>query len=387
MPHLRDLRASPPFRAFTLLILLGLTGLAGCASEASPPAPAPPVVQLVEVERADLPLAYEYPARISAARAVEVRAQVGGTLIERAYTEGRPVRAGDLLFRIDPAPLRAAAERANAQVRAEKARLEQARSDLRRAEDLVARGAISAREHEQLQTAVEQARAALGLAEAAAREAGIQLDYTEVRAPVAGLASLEGLTVGNLVAPGLGGDVLTRITQADVAYAEFSVAEDEFLRMRDLAQATEAPLGVRTLDEGRCQAAGRLDFTDAFIDPATGTARARALFDNADGCLVAGQFVQLRVEGLSLRGRIALPKTAVLFGQQGPISWVVGSDGIAQPRPLKVIESWLDSWIVEGVEPGERVVGEGLLKVRPGAQVRALLATPQAAIDAAHAGG
>jgi membrane fusion protein (multidrug efflux system) len=129
-----------------------------------------------------------------------------------------------------------------------------------------------------------------------------------------------------------------------------------------------------------CKTEGRLDFTDAFVNSATGTVRARAVFPNADGCLVSGQFLALDIAGLSLPDRIAVPKTAVLFGQAGPTAWVIGADNMIEARPLVIRESWQDAWLIDsGLAPGERIVVEGVLKVNPGMKVTPLTRAEQAA--------
>lgn len=366
--------ASEPPRPLFPALFLTLAILAGCANQEPPPPPPPEViVETVKVE--DLPLALKYPARVVGSRVVEVRARVSGIIVERAYREGDAVKAGDLLFRIEPDTYRAAYEQAVAQVAIQRAAIAQAQSDFERTKALVEEGAVSRREFDQAQAAYMSAKAGLAAAEAAQKVAKLNLDYTEVRSPVSGLASKEAVSVGNMVngSSGAGGDLLTTVVQADPAYVEFSIAEPEHLRLRALAETQRPELPVRIVNGSRCNVVGKLDFSDTFVNTATGTVRARAVFSNADGCLVSGQYLSIEMSGLSIPQAIAVPKAAFLFSQAGPMVWVVDDEKKVTPRPVAIEESWEDRWIVtQGVQPGERVIVEGILKVQPGHEVVAL---------------
>ncbi len=380
----RSLPLSGRFPGLSLLLAAGAAlVLSACGPSAPPQHQMPPAEVVVEtVTPRDLPLKLEYPARVSGSRVVEVRARVNGVVVERAYQEGQPVKQGDLLFRIEPDNYKAIYDQAAAQVAIQQATIQQAQTDFDRVKALVAEGAVSQREFDQAQAALAQSRAGLAAAQANRTAANLSLQYTEVRAPVDGIASKEAVTVGNLVngAAGAGGDLLTTIVQADPAYVEFSMTEPEFLRLRMLTQNDAATLDVKVRSGSRCAGTGHVDFTDSQVNPTTGTVRARAVFANADGCLVSGQFLAIEVSGLSLPQTIALPKSGVLFGQAGAMVWVVGEDSMPQPRPIQIQESWNDHWIVsEGVAPGERVVVEGIMKVRPDASVKALTREEDAA--------
>ena len=345
--------------------------IAACSK---PTPPAPPVAEVVveTIGQRDLPLTLSYPARVSGSRVVEVRARVGGQIIERAYREGSAVKAGDLLFRIDPVPYRNVYDQAAAQVDMQQAVLAEAESDFKRVDALVKEGAVSGREFEQASAAMLRARASIAAAEATKRSAKLDLEYTAVRAPVSGVASKEAVTVGNLVNGGNNstGDLLTSIVQADPAYVEFSAPEPEYLHLRDLASVSVNGLAVHIKAGSSCRTVGKVDFTDTFVNARTGTIRGRAIFSNPDGCLVSGQFLSVEVQGQTLPNMIAIAKTAVLFSDQGAMAWIVGDNNVVKPRPIELDGSWNDSWIVkDGVKPGERVIVEGILKVRPGAKV------------------
>lgn len=372
------------------LLLAGL--LAACGSSAPPQQAMPPAQVVVDaVAVRDLPLTLEYPARVTGSRVVEVRARVNGVVVERAYQEGQPVKKGDLLFRIEPDNYQAALDQANAQVAIQQAAIQQAQADFNRVDALVKEGAVSRREYDQAKATLAQARAGLAAAKASRTAANLNLEYTEVRAPVNGIASKEAVTIGNLVsgAAGAGGDLLTTIVQADPAYVEFSMTEPELLRLRALTRDDpSAALTVQVRSGSRCAGTGRVDFTDSAVNPTTGTARARAVFDNPNGCLVSGQFLAIEVTGLTLPQVIAVPKLGVLFGQAGAMVWVVGQDNIAQPRPVTIQESWNDQWILSGgVEPGERIVVDGIMKVRPGAPLAPISPAEDAARRAQAASG
>ncbi|HLS80679.1 MAG TPA: efflux RND transporter periplasmic adaptor subunit [Steroidobacter sp.] len=355
-------------------VLFGALVLSACAQQEQPAPPAPQVV-VDTVQRRDLPLKLKYPARVSGSRVVEVRARVSGVIVERAYREGQRVKAGDLLFRIEPDVYRATHEQALADLAMQRAAVAQAHSDFERATALVKEGAVSRRAFDEAQAALLKAEAALAAAEAAEKIARLNLGYTEVRSPVSGLTSKEAVTVGNIVdgSSGAGGDLLTTVVQADPAYVEFSIAEPEHLRVRSLVQAKPGDLPVQIVSGSHCNVVGRMDFSDAFVNPTTGTVRARAIFPNPDGCLVSGQHLSIEMSGLAIQQAIALSKAAVLFTQGGPIVWVVNEDGAVEPRSVQIEESWEDSWVVQGgVQPGERVIVEGVLKVHPGSTVAAL---------------
>lgn len=366
--------ATPTLRRLSLLPVGALAALvlAGCGKDEAPPAPPPPQVVIEPVAVRDLPLTLAYPARVSGSRVVEVRARVTGVVTERAYTEGQPVKAGDLLFRIEPDTYQAQLDQARAQTAVQQATITNAQAEYDRLKALVEEGAVSRREFDAADAALRQAKAGTAAANAAQKTAQLSLGYTDVRAPVAGIASKEAVTAGNVVngSPTSGGDLLTTIVQADPAYVEFSVTESEFLRLRELSQGDDSKLAVKVNSGSSCAGEGRVDFTDTFVNAQTGTVRARAIFDNKDGCLVSGQFLSVAVTGLAIPQAIAVPKEGVLFGQAGAMLWVVGADNTVQPRPVKIRESWETSWILdEGVQAGETIVVQGIMKMRPGAPV------------------
>jgi membrane fusion protein (multidrug efflux system) len=344
-------------------------------------APPPPEVAVAEVTRGDVPTLLEYSGRAAGSRDVEVRARVSGILLERRYDEGSAVRQGDLLFRIDPEPYRAAAAQARAELGVARARLDEARRQRDRILPLFEQNAASQRQRDEVVSQFEVAQANAEAAQARLRTAELDLGYTEVRAPIGGLTSREVRSEGSLVAAGTESSLLTRIVQTDPIYVEFSVPEAEAARVREATIAGRASLEVQLLaDDGSApRGGGKLSFVDTSVEQGSGTVRARAVFPNPDRQLVPGQFLRVRVEGVAAEDATSVPRRAVMTSAQGSFVWVVGQDEVVQLRPVRIAgESGDRTLIGDGLKAGERVVVEGVLKVRPGAKV-VVAAAPAAA--------
>jgi membrane fusion protein (multidrug efflux system) len=361
---------STPWLASALFASLAL--LSACGKDpAAQMAPPPQEVTVVQVRRGALPLGLEYTGRTAGSREVEVRARVSGILLERRYEEGSPVHKGDVLFRLDADPFRAAASQARAEANVARAQLDQARRERDRILPLFEKQAVSQRQRDEAVSGFEVAEANLAAAEARARSAELDLSYTEVRAPIGGLTSLEARSEGSLVTAGSESSLLTRIVQTDPIYAEFTVPEDEAALMR-ARLAAGTGLNAKLLIEGaRPQTlAGKLTFIDNAVETSSGTVRARVVVPNAEGALVPGQFVRVSVEGLALDGVVSVPRRAIMSSAQGSFAWVVGDDDVAEMRPVRIARTVGDvSVIADGLEGGERVISEGVLKVRPGSAV------------------
>ncbi len=359
--------------------------LAGCERRSDEPmAPPPPEVTAERAQAGPVPLALMYSGRAVGSREVEVRARVSGILLERSYEEGSAVRQGEVLFRIDPEPFRVRVAQARAELEVERARLAEARRDRDRVRTLVDRQLVSQRQWDEAVSRYEVAVASMAAAEARVRAAELDLGYTEVRAPISGLTSREARSEGSLVTAGEESSLLTRIVQSDPIYAEFAVPESEaaLLRAR-LAAGAEVP--VRLAGEGAAEGAGvaRLTFVDNAVGLGSGTVRARAVMANPDGRFVPGQFLRIRVEGITLPGGVSVPERAVMSGAQGRFVWVLDEQDVAAMRPVQIAAVVSDRAVLSGgLEPGERVVVEGVLKVRPGAPVRIAPAGPAASRDA-----
>jgi len=346
---------------------------------------------VVTVEKGSLPLDLAYTGRAVGSREVEVRALVSGILLERRYQEGKPVRQGEVLFLIDPDRYRAAVERAQAELGVERARLAEARRQLDRINSLVDRKLVSESQRDEAVSAFEVAEANVAAARARLRSAELDLGYTEVRAPIAGLASREVRSEGSLVRAGEDSALLTRIVQTDPMYIEFSLPETEAAQVRARLASGRAPVVHVGFEDGtEHSTVAKLTFIDNAVEPASGTVRARGVLPNPDGRLVPGQFVRARLEGVEIPGAVTAPRRAVMSSAQGSFVWLVGEGDTVELRPVRLAGTVGERALIgEGLAGGERVVVEGVLKVQPGAKVTiaapAAPAAPAATPDGAGA--
>jgi len=281
-------------------------------------APPPPEVAVATVSKGELPLDLVYSARAAGSREVEVRALVSGILLERRYVEGSAVRRGDVLFQLDPEPYRAAVERAQAEYGVERARLAEARRQRDRLTSLLDKKLVSERQLDEAISAFEVAEANTAAARARLRSAELELGYTQVRAPISGLTSLEVRSEGSLVRAGEESSLLTRIVQTDPLYVEFSLPEREAALVRARLAAGQAPSVHVAFDDGSEHATpAKLTFVDNAVEAQSGTVRARAVLPNPDGRLVPGQFLRARLEGVSIPAAVSVPRRAVMSSAQG----------------------------------------------------------------------
>jgi membrane fusion protein, multidrug efflux system len=384
MPRTNRSIALPPRAGAVLAAVLAAAVLSGalgaCGSAEAPPQMPPPEVAALQIQPGAMPLDLEYAARLRGAREVEVRARVSGILLERRYEEGAAVKEGELLFRIDPAPFRATVARARGDLNVRRAELAQATRERDRIVPLQERGVLSARERDAAIAAFETARAAAEAAEAQLRTAELDLSYTEVRAPISGLTSREARSEGSLVTAGTDSSLLTSIVQADRLYVEFAMPADQAARVRRaLAQRGEDALRVDLVapDGGVVARGARIEFVAPRVGDETGTVGVRAVLDNREQALLPGQVARARLAGVTLPDVIAIPKRAVMRGQDGTFVWVVGDDGTAQPRPVKLGASNGNFVVVaDGLQAGDRAIVDGVLKVQPGVPVRAVAYVP-----------
>jgi membrane fusion protein (multidrug efflux system) len=370
-PNRRQTRRGPGFSSLTAVLLLAACG----GPPATPPAPAPVEVGIVEVNPSALPLVLEYPAQLKGVREVEVRARVSGILLERRYDEGARVEAGDVLFRIDPAPFRAEAARARAALALAEANLSQARRERDRIVPLVEQRLASPRDRDNALSAFESAEANVAAAQAALRTAELELSYTEVRAPIGGMTSREVRSEGSLVTAGTDSSLLTYIVQADRLYVDLAVSDTDAELVRAALESDGAgKVGVKVTDgQGRPLAEmGTIEFISPRVDDATGTVEIRAVLDNAAG-VVPGRIVRARIEGVRIPNSLVIPKRAVMYGAQGAYVWTLDDNSQPVPTPVELgALSGNDVAVTAGLMPGARVVVEGTLKVIPGVPVNAV---------------
>jgi membrane fusion protein (multidrug efflux system) len=367
-----------------LAVLLSLIFAAGCGKDsqgqAAPAGGPPPALVVVKtITPADIPLTPEYMGQASGSREVQVRARVGGILLKRAYEEGSRVSQGDLLFEIDPEPYKVALEQARGALGQAEARLSKARRDLERLKTLRKADVISQKDMDDAQTELETATAGVRQAQGKVSEAAINLGYTRVEAPIGGVTSKETRSEGSLVGTTAEASLLTTINRIDPVYVNFSIPGPEAMKFRkDRAEGRMAftageDFQVRIMlpDGSAYPHPGRINFTDTQVDPQTGVVKARAEAPNPDGFILPGQFVRVRLEGAVFRGAVSVPQGAVLRTQQGPMVWVVNDKNTAEPRPVTLGATLGNDYLLEGgVAPGERVIVEGVIKVRPGAPVK-----------------
>jgi membrane fusion protein, multidrug efflux system len=355
-------------------LLLSLSVLAACKGEQQNMQPPPTEVAVQTISSASAPLDLTYTARTVGSREVEVRARVGGILLKRRYEEGSRVKEGETMFQIDPEPIRARLASARAEVAVAKARLEEARRQQDRILPLFDKNAVSQSRRDEVVSAFEVAQANVAAAEAAQRTAELDLEYSDVRAPISGLTSREVLSEGSLVSTD--SSLLTRIVQIDPLYVEFSVPEAEAALLRNsiAPSSNSAPTVKLLLDDGsQYQDAAKLTFVDNAVDPDSGTVRVRAVLKNASAQLIPGQFVRAKVEGVTLANVVSVQRKAVMNGPQGRFVWLVAAGDKIEFRPVQVGRGFGNNVVVtQGLAPGDRVVVEGVMKVQPGAPVTAV---------------
>lgn len=391
------MRSNILFLFIILPLALIQVGCSGNAQEMA--AYPPPAVSVLNVQPHSVPVEREYVGRTMGSREVEVHARVTGIIEERLFEEGTAVRAGDPLFRLDRLPFAARAAAAEADLARARAEHARAAREHARLKPLVAAKAVSAKELDDAGSDEALAAATVLQAEAALRDARIQLGYTDVRSPIDGISGLAEKFEGALVTAGTDSR-LTTLVQLDPIDVHFSISENEWLQQQaDLASGAvenpeEAGLEVRiALADGQVfERVGHINFTAARIDEATGTYNVRARFANPDQRLKAGQFVRVRVTGAERPNAIAVPQKAVLDGPQGKFVFVLGENEqqqtIAEIRPVTVGE-WLTEeggqmWLItSGLQAGERVIVDNFVKLAPGAPVT-IVDAAAAAVAVAH---
>lgn len=362
----------PPLRAALAALSVAVL-LAACGRSSAPPAGGPPggamppmPVTVLKAEPRKVPVVIEAVGTLEGLREVEVRARVGGTLQQQLYREGEPVAAGAPLFRIERAPFEIAVDAARAAVAQAEARAEQARRETGRLAGLVADRAISQREADDAASNAKTAEAALLAARAQLRDAQLNQGYTEVTAPIAGVAQRAQRSVGSLVSPTADGGLLTTVVQVDPIRVRFALSEDELAQVRQGKGRTVRLLGA---DGQPAPQVGRLDFAGSVVDPRLGTVPMRAEIANPGGQWLPGQFVRAQIV-TGEQDAFLVPQAAVQSGDQGRFVWVM-ADGKAVPKPVQVGPWQGKDWVIRaGLAAGDQVIVDNLIKLRPGAPVQ-----------------
>ncbi|HUG59702.1 MAG TPA: efflux RND transporter periplasmic adaptor subunit [Candidimonas sp.] len=384
---------SPRPLLLTLSILASAALIAGCSEPVAQSGPAPVAeVTVLTVATQPISLTTELAGRTSAYMVSEVRPQVGGIVKKRLFKEGGDVKAGETLYEIDPATYRANHNSAKAALAKAEANLKVVRLTAERYKELVKIDAVSKQDNDRAVAELLQAQADVASARAALDMAAINLGYTQVAAPISGRIGQSSITPGALLAANQS-DALATIQQLDPIYVDVTQSSVDLLRLRraldsgsltssDDAQAKNIKL---ILEDGTQYAhAGELQFSDISVDQGTGMIRLRAVFPNPDHLLLPGMYVRAMVEEGVRDQAILLPQKGVTRDSKGNATGlVVNTDGKVEARTLQTSRTIGDQWLVDsGINPGERLIVEGLQKVRPGASAKAIESvSPVASLD------
>ncbi len=360
------------FTGWSIIALAGC-GNGGPGTEADD-APAPGVT-VVQLEPEPVTETQEFVGRVVAAERVELRARVQGFLRERDFIEGQKVSAGDRLFLIEPEPYQAVLAQREADVDRAQAEFANAQSQLRRGEELVKNNDIPRARVDELRAAEAVAQAGIAQAEAALKAAQLNLDYTEIQAPIDGSIGLSRFSIGNLVGPESG--VLATLVQQDPIYVQFPLTQRDLLAQRRLLQErggdpTAVVVHLRLADGSRYGHDGQIDFVDVTVDPGTDTVLVRSLFPNPETLLLAGQYVGVVVESGEPEMALLVPQSALQVDQTGLFVLVLDAEERVQVRRITTGPMVGARMVVKtGLQAGDRVVVEGTQKVRPGQAVTA----------------
>ncbi|CAN0623196.1 multidrug efflux pump membrane fusion lipoprotein AcrA [Burkholderia multivorans] len=385
-----------PYRLLT--VATAAVFLAACGKKDSAPPPQTPEVGVVTVQPQSVPVFTELPGRTSAFLVAQVRARVDGIVQRREFVEGSDVKAGQRLYKIDPAPYIATLNSAKASLAKAKANLATQDALVARYKVLVAANAISKQDYDNAVAAQGQAAADVAAGKAAVDSAQINLGYTDVVSPITGRVGISQVTPGAYVQASQA-TLMSTVQQLDPVYVDLTQSSLEGLKLRQAVQSgrikTSGPGAAKVtliLEDGKPYAEpGKLQFSDVTVDQSTGSVTIRAIFPNPKRVLLPGMFVRARIEEGVNDNAFLVPLIGVSHDQKGqPVALVVGADNKVAPRTLTATGMQGQNWIVEGgLQPGDRVIVQGVDKVRPGATVKtvpARLAPASAAAGSPAAG-
>lgn len=355
------------------LLFLPMVAMAADQNKKPPAMP----VTVTTVNQQDVPVYSDYSARALAAQQVKVYARVSGILQKKFFTEGQEVKAGQVLYKIDDRKYRALVLKAKAQVSVAEANLNQAQREYNRVKGLYKNKAVSAQEVDSALSTLELAQANLQGQKAALNETQINLDYTQVRAEISGVAGIKQQDIGSLVGSTANNSELTSITQLDKINVLFAIPDADYIQQHKAigsGHLTALPKNQWTAsimnNENHVIAKGKIDFIDSKIDISTGSLQARAVFDNSDNHLIPGQFVRLRLTNAIRKNVFVIPQKSVL--QMGDQAFVyIVKNGKVDLSPVKLAGEKNHNWLVEsGLSNGDQVVNDNLIKLRPKTPVR-----------------
>ena len=361
-----------------LILASGLILVSGCDRESAVQTASGPVeVGVMTVQPERVTLHRELPGRTSPLRVAEVRARVDGIVLERRFEEGSDVAEGELLYRIDPKPYQATLASAKASLARAQASVQSSKLLAERYAGLLEDRAVSQQEHDNAAAAYQAALADVAAGKASVQAAEIDLGYTRVTSPIAGRIGRAEVTEG-AYAQRAQATLLATVQQLDPMYVDLTQASAELLRLRAqwesgaLVPSGEGAKVHLVLEDGTVYGEeGVLQFSDVTVNPTTGSITLRALFPNPDKRLLPGMFVRARLEEGTHPEALLVPQRGLRRDAQGRASvWVVGADERVEVRPVTAPRSIGDKWLItEGLAPGDRVIVEGLQKVRPGSEI------------------
>ncbi|AIL65452.1 Efflux pump periplasmic linker BepD precursor [Rickettsiales bacterium Ac37b] len=334
-----------------------------------------PSVQIHNVISENIPLSFEYPGRVAGIKEVEVRAQVSGILLKTNYQEGLRVQEKDILFTIDPKSFIAAYKAAEAEVSSAKSVLVQEEKEFNRTGILFKKGVISAGARDQSISDYEQAKSRVKGAQEKLKTAKINLDYTNVKAPITGITSDAVYSEGNLID---NGSLLTTIVQNDVVYVNFSYPENEYNNIRQLIENKKASIpsdkllraAIKLEDDTILAEEGVIDFTDNSLSENTASVMSRVTIKNPDQKLMSNQYVRVQVKGLNYQNAIVIPEKAIIYTPGGTSVYIVENAKIAiKPVTLGMIIN-KGRLVLNGLKAGDKVVVEDIIKLKPGQEVK-----------------
>ena len=346
--------------------------LSGCKKEQAVAPPQPPVVTVMEVTRKDVPIAFEQVAQTQSSHLVNINARVSGFLDKRVYTEGDIVKQGQVLFLMDPKPFQAQLSQAMAALSIQKSSLETARSNLIRTKPLAEQNALSQKDLDDANGQYEAAAAAVEQSRAQVETAQLNLSYTTITSPVAGVTSAAVQTDGTYISSA--NSQLTTVAVLSPIWVNFSLSENELQKLRNqmakglLQKPKEDSYVVEVIlvDGSIFPHTGQITFADPSYNSQTGTFLIRASVDNPKGVLRPNQYVRVRLKGAIRPNAILLPQAAIQQGPKGHFVWVVGKDGKTDQQPVVVGDWHENDWFIfEGLAAGEQVVIDGTLSLRP----------------------
>jgi membrane fusion protein (multidrug efflux system) len=355
--------------------------LGGCHKPPPPPPSGPPVVGVITLQAQSVPLSTELPGRTSPYTTSDVRPQVNGLIKARLFVEGSEVKAGQVLYQIDPAPYQATYDQAKATLANASANLTTTRLKAERYADLVKINAVAKQDYDDADAAYKQALATVEQDRASLESAAINLGYTKVRAPISGRIGRSDYTAGALVTSGQT-NALATITALDPIYVDVSQSSDEMLQLKrrlaqgqiDSAGPQSTEVRLKLADDSLYPQPGRLRFAEVTVDQTTGSVTLRAVFPNPNQTLLPGMYVREELTQARDPNGILAPQQGISRDPKGQATaMVVGPDGKVQPRMVVIDQAVGNDWLVtSGLKPGDRLIVQGLLNLRPGTPVKAV---------------